>query len=59
MTDLEQEILRQLHELSKEVAALRERVAVLEAHRYHDNRTAPVHWPATVLPHPVEGWKLK
>jgi hypothetical protein len=30
MTDLEQEILRQVHELSKDVIGLRERVAVLE-----------------------------
>lgn len=33
MTDLEQEMLRQIHELDKEVKALRERVAVLEAGR--------------------------
>ena len=31
MTDLETEIVRQIHELSKELIALRERVAVLEA----------------------------
>lgn len=30
MTDLEQELTRQIHELSKDIAALRERVAVLE-----------------------------
>ena len=30
MTDLEKELTRQLHELSKEVNALRERIAVLE-----------------------------
>jgi hypothetical protein len=30
MTDLEKELTRQIHELSKELAALRERVAVLE-----------------------------
>lgn len=31
MTDLEKELTRQIHELSKELMALRERVAVLEA----------------------------
>ena len=31
MTDLEKEMLRQIHELSKEVTALRERVAVVES----------------------------
>ena len=30
MTDLEKELTRQIHELSKEVNALRERIAVLE-----------------------------
>lgn len=30
MTDLEKELTRQIHELSKELMALRERVAVLE-----------------------------
>lgn len=30
MTDLETELTRQIHELSKELMALRERVAVLE-----------------------------
>lgn len=30
MTDLEKELTRQIHELSKELNALRERVAVLE-----------------------------
>ncbi len=35
MTDLEKEILRQIHELSKEVTGLRERVAVLESKPIH------------------------
>jgi len=30
MTDLEKELTRQIHELSKEMNALRERIAVLE-----------------------------
>jgi len=30
MTDLEKELTRQIHEISKEVNALRERIAVLE-----------------------------
>ncbi len=30
MTDLEKELTRQIHELSKELSTLRERVAVLE-----------------------------
>ena len=38
-TDLEHEIVRQIHELDKEVKALRERVAVLE------NKTAVILLP--------------
>jgi hypothetical protein len=34
MTDLEKELTRQIHELSKELSALRERVAVLESNQH-------------------------
>lgn len=34
MTDLEKELTRQIHELNKELMALRERVAVVESRLY-------------------------
>jgi hypothetical protein len=43
MTDLEKELTRQIHELSKELAALRERVAVLEYKQLYP--TPPVTMP--------------
>ena len=44
MTDLEKEMMRQIHELDKEVKQLRERVAVVEStsHHHHGNGILPV-----------------
>jgi hypothetical protein len=37
MTDIEKEIMRQIHEMDKEIKTLRERVAVLESKHHHGN----------------------
>lgn len=44
MTDLEKEMMRQIHELDKELKQLRERVAVLE-YRNHSAPTTPQFLP--------------
>lgn len=49
MTDLEKEMLRQIHELDKEVKVLRERVAKLEVRPWP---TAP-YTPQPVFPAPL------
>jgi hypothetical protein len=48
MTDLEKELTRQIHELSKEIAALRERVAVLEYKSIVDPQKNPLAPPWVV-----------
>ena len=45
MTDLEKEIMRQIHEMDKEVKVLRERVAVLESQQYTKVIGTSIQWP--------------
>ena len=42
MTDIEKEIMRQIHEMDKEIKTLRERVAVLESKQHHGNGIPPM-----------------
>lgn len=54
MTDLERELVRQIHELDKELKELRERVAVMESYSHF-------HQPQIntgIIPHPIKGWEV-
>ena len=56
MTDIEQEMLRKIHELDKELKQLRERVAVMEV-KTGQWTNVPVFSDA-IKPHPIKGWEV-